>query len=154
MSRKRMILPLVAIAGYAISWFLPVHRAGSKIGTNEPPGWQAFRLALLQMWPRPDAGLTEWTVAVLAPASALTNFIFLAAAFLVLRRPGAQLPFVKWGLVASVALNLWWFAFGMDRGDLRAGYYLWVASFAILAVAAFRQAPEATPQAPVAGGPS
>ena len=154
MARKRMILPLVAIGIYALSWFLPVHRAGTRIGTHELPGWQAFRLALFEMWPRRNIRLTELIVGLLGPASALTNFFFLAAAFLLLRRPGASSPVVKWGLVASVTLNLWWFAFGMDIGDLRSGYYLWVASFAMLAVAALRQEPTHEPASPAAGDPA
>jgi hypothetical protein len=137
MAGKRTVLPLIAIATFAVSWFVPVHRAGAKIGAGELPGWQAFRLALSRIWPLSDVAPAELPAALLAPASALTNFWFVIAAFLLLRRPAGPRPVLKWGLLVSVALNLWWFVFGMDRGDLLPGYYLWVASFVILAFASF-----------------
>jgi hypothetical protein len=142
MSAKRNLLPLIAIATYAVSWFAPVHRAGAKIGAGELPGWQAFRLALSGILDLPGATLAQLPNALLAPASALTNFWFVVAAFVLLRRPAGPHPVAKWGLLGSVALNLFWFVLGDDRGDLLPGYYLWVASFVMLAVAAFDRGAE------------
>lgn len=137
MRAKRVLLAWIAIATYAVSWFVPVHRAGAKIGTGELPGWQAFRLCLSTVLEIPHASLTRLPVALILTANALTNFWFVVAAFLLLRRPFRPRPLMKWGLLVSVVLNLFWFVFGADRADLRAGYYLWEASFALLTLAAF-----------------
>lgn len=137
MTRKRTVLSLIAIATFAVSWFLPVHRAGAKMGGDELPGVQAFRLALSRVLDLRGTTLTDLPMAVIAPASALTNFWFVIAAFLLLRRPARPRPVAKWGLLVSVVLNLFWFTLAGDRWDLRAGYYLWLASFVMLAVAAF-----------------
>jgi hypothetical protein len=137
MSAKRVLLPLIAIATYSASWFVPVHRGGARIGAGELPGWQAFRLCLSTALEIPTASLTRLPVALILTANALTNFWFVIAAFLLLRRPAGPRPLVKWGLLVSVVLNLFWFVLGSDRGDLLPGYYLWVASFAMLTVAAF-----------------
>jgi hypothetical protein len=146
MRPTRSQLARIALAAFTVSWFLPVHRAGAKIGTGELPGWQAFRLSLSRLWELTGARLADEPLAFLPPLSALTNFWFLVAAFLLLRRPAGPRPVLKWGLLVSLALNLFWFAFGADRGDLRAGYYLWVASFAILAVAALDRSPAGGPK--------
>ena len=137
MATRRTVLPLIAIATYAASWFVPVHRGGARIGAGELPGWQAFRLCLSTALEIPTASLTRLPVALIVTANALTNFWFIGAALLLLRRPGVPHPVAKWGLLVSVVLNLFWFVLGSDRGDLLPGYYLWVASFAMLAVAAF-----------------
>ena len=137
MAGRRTVLPLIAIASYAVSWFVPVHRGGARIGAGELPGWQAFRLCLSTASEIPTASLTRLPVALIVTANALTNFWFLGAVFVLLRRPGVPHPVAKWGLLVSVVLNLFWFVLGSDRGDLLPGYYLWVASFAMLTVAAF-----------------
>lgn len=137
MAQKRRVLPLIAIATFAVSWFVPVHRAGAKIGAGELPGGQAFRLALSRITEIPESTPDQLPWAVLAPASALTNFFFVIAAIALLRGPGRPHRIVKWGSLLCVPLNMFWLVLGNDRGDLLLGYYLWMVSFVLLAVAAF-----------------
>lgn len=44
---------------------------------------------------------------------------------------------VFWGLLSAALLNTHWFFVFDDRSDLFIGYYTWVASFVILAAAAY-----------------
>lgn len=137
MAQKRKLLPLIAIASFTVSWFVPVHRAGAKIGAGELPGWQAFRLALARILEISQSTPAQLPWAILSPASALTNFFFVIAAIVLLRRPARPHPVAKWGSLLCVALNMFWLVLGNDRGDLLLGYYLWLGSFVLLAVAAF-----------------
>ena len=135
MDRSRRIW-LVAVVIFAGAWFLQVHKEGTSLSQGGVPGWQAFRLAMSPVWAYGgESGGGESTVAkILTVASGSTNFVFLAAMALLWRRPSAGVPrAIGLVLVASFALNWYWFFGGAGlepmRADLRAGYYAWITSF-------------------------
>ena len=139
--RKRQIaapLMSVAIGVYVVSWFAPAMR-----GSGDPAvahldalhGWQAFQITTLGAFEalQRSAGFGERLLQVFALASAFTNAAFIAAAgSWLLRREATERPArgVGRALWACAALNLFWM--GIAGPELRAGYYLWVASFAAL----------------------
>jgi hypothetical protein len=119
-------------AAFAASWFMPV--------LAEVPGWMAFRYALAPLIPYSNAGDQTWEDSVPQVLSALTNIVFIILFALWVAnqrvRPGL---FVRITL-ACFLLNLYWFVqFWRDEQglkDLLAGYYVWMAAFALLLGAA------------------
>jgi hypothetical protein len=147
MNRNRMIV--ACAVAYAVSWFLPVVKGGATITGGALPGWEAFRIALSSLWPIVGVRLiAESLGAALAVASALTNLLFLGMAVRLSRGARGRSGFAV--LVAAAVLNAHWFVLGDERGDLRAGYYLWVASFVALAWAARAGASRPAPAPPTA----
>ncbi len=99
------------------------------------PGWMAFRYALAPLVPYSSAGDIAWEDSVPQVLSALTNVVFIILFGLWLAkqslRPGL---FVRITL-ACFLLNLYWFVKATrEQGlkDLLAGYYVWMAAFALL----------------------
>jgi hypothetical protein len=69
-------------------------------------------------------------------ASALTNVLFVGLAVLLWRR--ARPKAVLWAAAAATLLDLHWVVtLHADRRYLTTGYFSWVVSFALLALAAF-----------------
>ena len=103
-------------------------------------GWQAFRVALSPLWPFEEfqdrAGV--WLL-VLSVASALTNvlFVVLAACCSWSRQARAQAGALGRGGGDAAESALGRSRWRADRRDLEAGYFVWVCSFALLALAAF-----------------
>jgi hypothetical protein len=118
-----------AIAANVLGWVLPA--------VYNEAGWRAFRAALSPLWPYEGFKLDPGLLLVLSVASALTNVLFVVlAVVLVLREERARV--VLWLAAAATLLNLHWpFSMGAERRLLEAGYFVWVASFALLALAAF-----------------
>ncbi len=80
-----------------------------------------------------DAGLPllVWMV-----ASALSNGILVVALVLVPWRPLAVHHAMVRSLAFATLVNAYWLLLPEIRPDLRAGYYLWLAAFALAAFAA------------------
>jgi hypothetical protein len=99
-------------------------------------GWEAFVLALSPLWSFDDfADEPAWFL-ILIVASALTNVLFVALAGLLAlgRNPKAVLS----AAAAATLLNLHWVVtLEADRRYLESGYFIWVCSFALLALSAF-----------------
>jgi hypothetical protein len=128
MSASRLAL-FAALVANVLGWVLPA--------VYNEAGWRAFRAALSPLWPYEGFKLDPGLLLVLSVASALTNVLFaVLAVMLVLRAERARL--VLWLAAAATLLNLHWpFSMGAERRLLEAGYFVWVASFALLALAAF-----------------
>ena len=128
MSASRMAL-FAAIVTHVLGWLLPAvyHEAG----------WRAFRAALSPLWPYEGFRLDPGLLLVLSVASALSNVVFAAlAAVLVLREDRAR--WVLFSAAAATLLNLHWpISMGDERRLLETGYFVWVCSFVLLALAAF-----------------
>jgi hypothetical protein len=118
-----------AIVANVLGWLLPA--------VYNEAGWRAFRAALSPLWPYEGFKLDPGLLLVLSVASALTNVLFaVLAVVLVLREQRARM--VLWLAAAATLLNLHWpFSMGAERRLLEAGYFVWVGSFALLALAAF-----------------
>lgn len=122
---------VVAGSTYALAWFLPV--------LDGFPGWKAFRVALSPIWPFETYGVEPAYYALLTVSSALTNVVFVALIVDLATRRRLGVRTAVWTLALAVALNLYWLVIvGAGRADLGIGYYLWVCSFLILIVGAWR----------------
>jgi hypothetical protein len=139
MSRVAITVAVAAIAN-ALGWALPV--------IDDARGWQAFRVALSPLWPFEDFRIPELWLALLSVPSALTNVLFVVVAGLLLAgvsAPRARL--LLWMAAGATLLNLHWvFTMQGDRDELEAGYFVWVASFALLALAAYLQLASLSPR--------
>jgi hypothetical protein len=139
MSQRVTRLAIVAAALHIAAWFLPVihvpeFRAGSH-GRNMP-GWEVFKTLMPVGDVSFDAPTSTGDVAwgVLYLLSPLTNLVFVLGVVMALRATISQrgIRRTEVAIWASVALNSAWFATGLS--DLRVGYYLWLASFILLAL--------------------
>ena len=128
MNGSRVAL-LAAIIANVLGWLLPV--------VYDDRGWKAFRVALSPLWPYENFEIEPGLLLVLSVASALTNVLFVVLAVaLVFREERAKA--VLWAAAGATLLNLHWpISMGEERRLLESGYFIWVSSFALLALAAF-----------------
>ena len=130
---------LLATVMNAIAWLVPVARLRSdSLGLDRVPmiGWQAFATSLFPFDVGARISASDPLFAVLSLASALTNLMFIVALAILL--PGGDRSPRTWRRVEAAlwvcfGLNGWWLATGVSH--LLAGYYLWLGSFALLALA-------------------
>jgi len=121
---------LAAVVANVLGWVLPV--------VDDYRGWQAFRVAFSPIWPFEQFKIEPGLLWVLSVSSALTNLLFVALAALLVR--GGRARPVLWVAAGATLLDLHWpISMGEQRADLASGYFIWVCSFALLALAAFLQ---------------
>jgi hypothetical protein len=144
-------LAWTAAAAFAASWFMPV--------LTDVPGWMAFRYALAPLVPYSAAGDLTWDDSVPQVMSALTNGVFLILFALWVAKQAVRPGLFVRITIACLLINLYWFVKAWrDDGvsDLLAGYYVWLAAFALLLGAAtlIAAASRRTSTTPTAGTPS
>jgi len=106
---------------YAIAWFLPVHESGPTLDDGWLPGWQAA------------VGCLFGDLGPFGVVSSATNFIMLSTILLVLLPTRRRFQAGAWGCFLAAVLNASWIVLlAPDGGGLRAGYYLWTISFAVV----------------------
>jgi hypothetical protein len=128
---RRTMLLVASACGFVLGWVLPV--------LDDYRGWQAFRVALSPVWPYENFGFAAWYDAALTVASGLTNAVFIAVFLAVIFWRSTSTRLVGWVLIVATLMNLHWLArAGPDFVDLRVGYYVWLLSFPLLALAARR----------------
>jgi hypothetical protein len=129
MKHARLALAIAALC-YGLSWFLPV------VADQESavPGWEAFRLALSPIWPYHGAGGATGFWDLLGVFSALSNLGFVVALLGIWSDPTRVRPVVRAALVSAGAVNTLWLWY-VGVGELRLGYFLWLAAFFFLAAA-------------------
>ena len=134
--RRASVWSIAAVAAHLVGWLAPVVR--------DYAGWQAFRVALGPLWPFAGAALPTLGLMALGVASAATNLLF-AGGVLVLAtrlRHRVRMRTLAGALVVATAVNLLWpFSAGQHWTELEVGYYAWLASFPLLALAALAAAP-------------
>lgn len=135
-------LAWLAAACFAAAWFLPA--------APDVPGWMAFRYAFSPVW-RYGTAEPASDDAIPQVLSALTNVAFpvMLVRLLTARvsRPGLYFRVA----IACFLLDLYWLVRALREGhvaDLRAGYYLWLAAFALLVVIGWRLVRDARRAAP------
>ena len=132
--RRGTVLLAAASLIYVVAWFMPVDQDGTTLAKGGLPGWEALQFSLSPDTTRP------WWKGVLFVLSGLTNgwFLFSVAAHKV--RPGISKRILFWGSLLAALINTQWFVLSdsSGRAQLRIGYYLWFASFLLLAAAARR----------------
>jgi hypothetical protein len=121
---------LAAVLANLWGWFGPV--------IQDNRGWQAFRVALSPLWPYEDFRIQPGLLLVLSVASALTNVLFIGLAVWLTLTEERRAKVVLWFAAAATLLNLHWpLSMGEESAQLESGYFVWVCSFVLLALAAF-----------------
>jgi len=121
---------LAAIVANVLGWVLRAY--------SEERGWSAFVFALSPLWDH--SSFRGQSVALLAfiVASALTNVLFVVLAALLALRNARHARLALWSAAGATLLNLYWpILLEPARARLESGYFIWVTSFALLALAAF-----------------
>jgi hypothetical protein len=130
MTRVVLVLIAAAIAN-VLGWVLPV--------VDDKRGWVAFRVALSPLVPYEQYHIEQWRLVLLSVSSSFTNVLFWVVAIALLRglsRRASRL--CLWLAAGATLLNLHWtVTMGDSANDLEIGYFVWVVSFALLALAAF-----------------
>ncbi len=139
MERRAIIVIGIAWLLYTASWFFQVIKDGTTLSLGGLPGWEAFHTALTLEDVEESTGLVR---RILIVSSSLTNFLMiLSPAILFWRRFGSLKRALPWLLILAAILDSHWFIvmlMGSEPWDeLRAGYYLWCASFLVLAIGCF-----------------
>ncbi|MFY9234570.1 MAG: hypothetical protein WAO58_08935 [Fimbriimonadaceae bacterium] len=123
LSRKEQVLVAITYTIFILAFFLPAYDGAFFTDPGKGiriSGWEAFREALGGGW--------------YAVVSALTNFLVLTslAAIFSANRRLAMVHLIA--IPASFLFNLWWLLDSKDILDsgLSWGYFLWLASFALL----------------------
>lgn len=128
MNGSRIVLSVAFVANL-LGWMSPV--------VDDYRGWQAFRVALSPLWPFEQFRIEPGWLLVLSVASALTNVAFVALAAALVVGGARRARLVLYGAAAATLLNLHWpISMGAERDELVGGYFVWVTSFALLALAA------------------
>ena len=119
---------LAAVVANVLGWVLTA--------AMDVRGWTAFTMALSPLWSFDEFADEPVWFLILIVASALTNVLFIVLAGLMLR--GRKPKAVLSASAAATLLNLHWvITLEADRRYLASGYFIWVCSFALLALAAF-----------------
>lgn len=137
---KKKLPALGAMVLFVTAWFLPVEKDAAVLSDGSLPGYQAFRVAIDPVLQHRLVELDLITVReLLCAMSALTNLLIPFTLFLVLRWPRASWATpraMSTVLLFAFLINAQWiWPRGEEFLDLRAGYWLWSASFGILAIA-------------------
>jgi hypothetical protein len=127
MKASRAVL-VAAVVANVLGWVLPA--------AADVRGYEAFGIALSPIWSFDEFDEEPIWFLVLMIGSALTNLLFVGLA-VHLFRGRASRP-VLWATAAATLLDLHWvITMEADRRYLASGYFIWVCSFALLALAAF-----------------
>jgi hypothetical protein len=144
---------LVGVIAYVLSWFLPV--VPNKTEGVPFRGWDAFLTAIGPVF---DPQHTDVCAQALWVLSALTNLLILGAVLIMLGRRAPPPRAVTISLAVAAVLNTYWFflggpawaigmipdtaplkdnclAIGNEPLPLLAGYYVWLSSFVLVAIA-------------------
>ncbi len=100
------------------------------------PGWQTFFVTLSVFWPSKDGA---WYDPLLLGLSAVTTLIFVVGSPLVVFRGSSSVQrTAAWVAAAAFLFNAHWCVFGeLEWSEFRIGYFLWLLSFAMLALGLF-----------------
>ena len=118
---------------HAVAWLLPVEKDGVTL-PDGLPGWQAFEMAASEV---NKGKIDPWYFVVLSAISAVTTILFvLGAGWVVAIRSRILRRVSAWIAACAFIINAHWVLWiGPDQ--LRVGYFLWWASFLLLAIGLF-----------------
>ena len=134
--KKVHLLIAAAFLVHAVAWLLPVVKEGVTL-PDGLPGWQAFEMAAFEVT---KGKIDPWYFVVLSTTSAVTTILFvLGAGWVVAIRSRILRRVSAWISAGAFIINAHWVLWlGRPvRFDLRAGYFLWWASFLLLAIGLF-----------------
>jgi hypothetical protein len=135
--KKANLLILAAWIIHGTSWFLPA----LEVQEIHAPlaGWKAFRVASCAIWPCKDIQFQTVGQAVLATVSVATTVFFVVCSpWVALRGSRVLRRWSAWVATAAFIFNTHWIiTLGPQRSELAIGYFLWLLSFALLAIGLF-----------------
>ena len=111
---------------YAASWFIP-----TVMDFGPVPGWFVFLYAPLVVFDSTISGINR----IICFSTCLANLLMIASPMILRGRFDRVKSTLPWLLILAAVLNSLWLLWE-DRSSLP-GYFLWWASFFILAVACF-----------------
>ena len=121
---------LAAVVANILGWVLPAF--------SDERGFKAFVFALSPLWDYKSFQSQSPVLLAFIVLSALTNVLFAALAAVLALGAVRRAKAVLWAAAAATLLNLYWpILLETDRGRLEAGFFIWVSSFALLALSAF-----------------
>lgn len=121
---------VAAIVANGLGWVLPAF--------SDERGWAAFFFALSPLWDYRSFQSEPFPLLAFIVSSALTNVLFVALAVALALGKTRRAKPVLWTAAAATLLNLYWpILLEADRARLETGFFIWVSSFALLALSAF-----------------
>jgi hypothetical protein len=125
---------------HAASWFLPAVTGflGSRLD-YAVPGWSVFLAETCALRPCEGTSVDTWYGTAISVIGVVTTVLFVVVSPWIVRRASRKLRRAA-ALVATgafVANSQWYVFYVPDRSDLGVGYFLWCASFALLAIGLF-----------------
>jgi len=138
--RRAHFLVLLAWLLHAASWFLPAVKGflGSRLD-HGVPGWSVFLAATCVLRPCEGTSVDPWYGTAISVIGVVTTVLFVLVSPWIASRASRNLRRAA-ALVSAAAfvVNSQWYVFYvLDRSDLGVGYFLWCASFALLAIGLF-----------------
>ena len=140
---KQKLPAFLAMLVFFIAWFLPVERDGVRLADGMLPGYEAFRVAVAPIFSLGRGAAGGPSVRELFfGVSALTNLLIWYALFVAAvypRRFWPSLRTLSILLVVALCVNAQWLLPSEgQRLNLRIGYWVWCASFPLMALALHR----------------
>ncbi|HEY3518797.1 MAG TPA: hypothetical protein VGL98_17230 [Gammaproteobacteria bacterium] len=121
---------LAAVVANVLGWVLPAF--------SDERGWAAFVFALSPLWDYGNFESQSLGLLAFIVSSALTNVLFAALAIVLVLGAARRAKPALWAAAAATLLNLYWpILLEADRTRLEPGFFIWVCSFALLALSAF-----------------
>ena len=139
MTRRHLVIAAAWLL-HAASWFLPTVKGflGSRLD-HGIPGWSVFLAQTCALRPCGGASVDPWYGTAISVIGVVTTVLFVLVSPWIVWRASQKLRRTV-ALVAAGAfvVNSQWYVFYVpDRSDLGVGYFLWCASFALLAIGLF-----------------
>ena len=137
---KRYLVIATAWLLHAASWFLPALKGFLGSGLDHGiRGWEVFLAATCALRPCADQSTDPWYGTAIAVAGVVTTVLFVLTSPWIVWRASRRLRHAA-AFVAAAAfiVNSQWYVFYVPvRSDLAVGYFLWCASFGLLAIGLF-----------------
>src|ERR1700691_3541060 len=136
---KRYLVIVTAWLLHTASWFLPA--VSGLLGSMDQgmPGYAVFVSQTFGLLFSRTASADPWYGTSISAAGVVTTVLFVLGSPWILWR-ASRTPWRAAACVATAAffVNCQWYVFYVpDRSDLGIGYFLWCASFGILAIGLF-----------------
>lgn len=136
---RRHLLIVAAWSLHIASWFLPAVRGllGSKLD-HGIPGWSVFLSQTCALRRCDDVSVDSNGTALSMIGVGTTILFLLVSPWIVWRGSRTLLRAAALAAACAFVVNSQWYVFYVpDRADLGIGYFLWCASFALLAIGLF-----------------
>jgi hypothetical protein len=139
MTRRHLVIA-AAWSLHTLSWFLPAVKGflGSRLD-HGIPGWSVFLAETCVLRPGDGTSVDPWYGTAISMIGVVTTVsLMLVSPWIVWRASRKLQRAAGWISAGAFVVNSQWYLFYVpDRSDLGVGYFLWCASFALLAIGLF-----------------